>query len=417
MLQKIFCIPLLLLLVLSACGDGGNKNELATSDQPGLPDKLITNEKIDIKGAQADTTLKLSSACAAAGVALYQLQGNSLKKGATTNTNGDAAGIFFISRTQPSADCKLQIGTSSATIAIAENNKAAGLIKFLGKWQRRDDTGDELQVGLGKKPADTARLFASVDGGTTWQEQKDLDWQSSLRANKTKLTYNTQNTAHNQVLLQVGEHWTFLSAPTATTVVVGKTFKIDNIWQADATKIKVEGIPTDAGEDAGIACMQEAAAFHYDGSAIKSISTNGIMLPPDTDGSIAGLLLGSAAAATNCTYVLRVGAAMLPLNFDTDSNFPSSSGITIGSNKQSTPTLEVSLPQRPAGIVETIELHVFDPLDFLWKKDDDNRWIDGGGKLATTVGWDNDFSKNKAYRILLKVTKAAVPYWLYVRQK
>lgn len=389
-----------LLLSLYACDreDEDEKPSLTDTGTVELPENLFTGRQFDIKSAASEVAIKLTDSCT--GAELYQLQGDKLQKGALkTNAKGEATGIFYISRTTLPDKCKLAIGDEQFAISssVADDNAAHGLINFLGKWQRKEDTGNELQIGLGAKPQAAAQLFVTVDGGNKWQQHQNLLWQEDQQANKTSLTYNSQNTAHNQALLQVGEHWSFIAVPATEQVFMQRMFKVSNIWHQGEVQVKVDGIA--AGE--AKACMSGINAFHIHGGKVQQFTTNGLTLTPDASGSLDNILLIGTANA-NCAYVLRVGGALTVLDVGNDSAVPSISEINLTMNNSK---VQVTLPPQPTGVDANIELYVLD--EFLeWHQDDVTAWAT---PISTEIGWGGD----KLHHALLKVTKSKTDYWFY----
>ena len=385
-----------LLVTLYACDFA---NEPDKKPVPAVEaETLVPGEMLNIKATKANTDVELTSNCT--GVELYQLQGDKLQKdGITTDAEGAIADVFYISRATIPSECKLEVGNQQFNLSssIAEDNTAHGLINFLGKWRRQGDTNDQLQVGLGEKPSATARLFVSTDGGQKWEEHTDLQWTNT---NTSSLTYNAENTDHNQVLLQVGKHWSFIAVPATETVFMHRMFKVSNIWHVDKdVLVKVDGIATDTETR----CMAGFSAFHIHADKVQQFTTNGLTLTPDASGSLDNILLMGTPVA-NCTYVLHVGGALSVLSMGNDSDIPSINAITLAANDSN--KVQVTLPAtKPDGIDANIELYVLD--EFLeWHKDDVTEWVTT--PIATDVDW-----VDAMHHALLKITKSKTDYWFY----
>ena len=391
---KIVCLGLTALLVLSSCSDDDDDTEGSelTTTPPGAlePGKSLTLD------GDKNAEVKLNDKCA--GVTLYQLDGDTLKQAdIKTNDKGEVAGVFYISRAKVPADCKLLIGTKEhATVSSAAQNPAAGMFTFIGKWQR-GNKGDELQVELGAKPSKAARLFLSVDGGAKWTEHKDLKWQEDEQANQSSLTYNKDNTAHNQVMLMVDGHWSFLAVPAVEAVNPHRAFKVSHIWTAEATQVKVDGIATEERVD----CMTGLTALHLGNDGVRSLLTSGTSLTPAAKGELDFILVGTPN--NECDYVLDIGAARVVLAITADSNVPSLDAVKIKGDASSR-GIKVTLPSKPDDIDNDIVLHVASGDQWV-QVNDTKTWT----KNPITVD-DVIYGAN---HVLLKTTKDKTDYWLY----
>ena len=382
------------LLVLSSCGDDADEPE-GSKPSTQEPDGNGPGKTLTLDGDK-NAEVKLNDKCA--GVMLYQLDGDTLKQAdIKTDDQGKVTGIFYISRGDVPADCKLLVGKKEhATGSSSAQNPAAGLLTFLGKWQG-GNKGDELQIELGAKPEKSARLFLSVDGGTKWTEHKDLKWQADEQANKSSLTYNTSNTAHNQAMLVVDGNWSFLAVPAVEAVNTHRSFKVSSIWPTEATQVRIDGI----AKEEKVSCMTGFTALHLGNDGVQSLLTSGIALTPADKGELDFILVGTPN--TNCHYVVDIGGARVVLAVTADSNVPTlSSPITITGNA-TTSGITVTLPSKPSSIDDDIVLYVSSGDQ--WTQDSTKTWTTDDITVANII-----FGAN---HVLLKTTKSDTDYWLY----
>ena len=399
-ITKILCCVAVLLLLQGCDDEGGDNFKPSTSTK--LPDKRESGKPFNITGAAKNAKIKLNDKCV--GVTLYQLQGDVLSQGEfTTDDKGEAAEIFYVSRGAVSSDCELMIGEEKFSIdGNSASNPAAGLVKFIGKWQHGNKT-DELQVELGAKPEKSARLFLSVDGGAKWTEHKDLKWEGDKQANKSSLTYNTTNTDHNRVMLMVDGQWSFMAVPAVEQVHTNRAFVASNIWQQGEVKVKIDGIATEER----VSCMQGLTAFYQDAEgAVTQFNTAGLSLTPDKDGNLDIIFTGVGSPNDKCHYVLSVGGAMAVLDVKADSDVPAINAVQFEKHDNDK-KFKVALHAKPDGIEEEIELYIFNPTFFSWAKHTDTKtWT--ADYIMTDVSWVQDM-----HRILLKIKKGKTHYWIY----
>ncbi len=368
--------------------------------EPAVPESIETGKSLSLDGDR-DTEITLNDKCA--GVTLYQLDGDTLKQSdIKTNAEGEATGVFFLSRVAVPTGCKLLVGEEEyEVVGSTKKNHAAGLLKALGKWQRGEE-GDELQVELGVEPSVAARLFVSVNEGRKWTEQRDLRWQEDAQTNKSALLYNVQNITHNQAMLQVGEHWSFLAVPAVEQVHINRLFRVSGIWAEEEVRVKIDGFPQQRGDS----CMRGLTAFYLDDDGVMTqFDTDGLTLTPDADGDLNIIFAarGTAVPRDDCDYVLSVGGALAVLDLQVDDSAPRSSDLSVA---EANNKVQITLPALPAGIGTAIVMYVLDAAFFNWEKHSTTVWQEGD--VATEIDWVAEMS-----HVLLKVSRNGTDYWLY----